>query len=135
MDKLKHNLWQLAIALDQLFNVIFGLIIFDKSSADETLSSRAYRSHCGGYWYGTLAMKIIDTIFFFDRLEDKKHCELSYYSEIECNVFDEYIKADIKNILSESMNCNYDCRYNNSKKLDRMLDRQTKQILNYLEGK
>ncbi len=83
MDKLKHNLWQLLIAIDQLLNVIFGLIIFDKSSADETLSSRAYRSHMAGYWYGTLAMRVIDTIFFFDKQGNVKHCELSYWEEQE----------------------------------------------------
>lgn len=58
------SVMQVLIAIDQLANTLFG------GWADETLSSRAYRT------MPTLA-KIIDTVLFFD----PNHCMMSYQSE------------------------------------------------------
>ena len=66
------NYWlNLAIAIDQLFNALFG------GACDETLSSRAWRlqEERGK----KLPRFLIDTLFFFD----KDHCYQSYLSEIE----------------------------------------------------
>ena len=57
---------QIAIALDQLVNTIFG------GWADETLSARLYRTR-------SPFRKVIDLLFFFD----KDHCHTSYLSEIK----------------------------------------------------
>lgn len=61
----------LAIAIDQLFNALFG------GACDETLSSRAHRLKIerGRKWPSLL----IDALLFFD----KDHCYQSYLSEIE----------------------------------------------------
>lgn len=58
------------IVLDQAVNVVFF-----GGYPDETISSRCYRWNRDGKY--TLPMKIIDTIFFFD----KNHCQESYESE------------------------------------------------------
>ena len=66
------NYWlNLAIAIDQLLNALFG------GACDETLSSRAWRlqEERGK----KLPRFLIDTLFFFD----KDHCYQSYLSEIE----------------------------------------------------
>jgi hypothetical protein len=55
---------QILIAIDQVFNAILG------GWADETLSSRAYRTMPN-------IAKFIDTILWFD----KDHCYESYVSE------------------------------------------------------
>ncbi len=46
----RHNFHQLLIALDQLCNVFFCMIVvpFEKSWADETFSSRCYRWDMAG---------------------------------------------------------------------------------------
>ena len=71
-----HNLKQLLIALDQLANVLIGLVCGYRSWADETLSAKAYRLELerGRTW----ARKLIDGLFFFD----KDHCKESYESEV-----------------------------------------------------
>lgn len=88
-----NYLKQIAIALDQLINTIFG------GFADETLSSRAYRYSMmiGASFWHKIPCKAIDTIFFWDKkycsyekdylgFEDRQahykyHCQLSYESE------------------------------------------------------
>lgn len=67
---MKHYLFQLLIAIDQLLNAFLG------GYADETLSSRAYRAHSKGKWLGVLA-EIIDLVFFWE----EAHCKTAYESE------------------------------------------------------
>ena len=69
--RIKFRIKQTAIAIDQLFNALFG------GWCDETISSRSWRkSGKSPFWY--VARKFIDTILFFD----KDHCRTSYESEI-----------------------------------------------------
>ena len=76
MSTFLHNLKQLAIAVDQLLNVLIGLIGNRPSWADETMSAHAMRMELerGRSW----ARKLIDGILWFD----KDHCKESYESEI-----------------------------------------------------
>ena len=60
---------QILIAIDQLANTLLG------GMADETLSARAWRTQSAIH-------KAIDAIFFFDRQGPKRHCQLSYESEL-----------------------------------------------------
>ena len=73
---LKQWLHNSFIAVDQLINavVFFG-------HPDETLSSRSYRLYRDGV--SKIPCILIDTLFFWDREDWKKHCELSYISEQE----------------------------------------------------
>lgn len=71
-----HNIKQLLIALDQLANVLIGLVCGYRSWADETLSAKAYRLELERD--RTWARKLIDGLFFFD----KNHCRTSYESEV-----------------------------------------------------
>lgn len=70
---------QVFIAIDQLINAIFC------GYADETMSSVSYRLHRDGI--RSWQMKLIDTIFFWDKRMDAftgkviRHCEDSYLSE------------------------------------------------------
>ena len=75
----RHNFHQLLIALDQLCNVFFCMIVvpFEKSWADETFSSRCYRwdmagKHC---W----PRKLVDRVACW--FGDKDHCAKSFESE------------------------------------------------------
>lgn len=74
---LTHNLKQVFIALDQLCNAVIGLLLipFEKTWADETLSSRAWRWELSGrrMW----PRRCIDALFFWDR----GHCRESFESE------------------------------------------------------
>lgn len=60
---------QILIAIDQLANTLGG------GMADETLSARAWRVQSPMH-------KVIDTLFFWDHLGEKRHCQLSYESEL-----------------------------------------------------
>lgn len=61
---------QILIAIDQLFNALFG------GWADETLSSRAWRQH--GRKTGWFILRIvIDSLFF----REGDHCRTAYESE------------------------------------------------------
>jgi len=77
MERLKHNLWQLLISVDQLFNVFVALVTFRKAWADMTLSAMAWHWNITGKrrW----VYRCIDTLFFFD----KDHCRESYRNECE----------------------------------------------------
>ena len=73
---LKKMLLQFFIALDQSINT---LIYFKEDGfgyADETLSARVWRLQHPFH-------KVIDKVFFFDKEDDMKHCQLSYLSEVE----------------------------------------------------
>ncbi len=74
MKCIRHNLWQLLIAVDQLFNVLASLPC-EKVYADETLSSRAWRWHVAGV--RSWPKNVIDTLFFWQ----DGHCQQSYESE------------------------------------------------------
>ena len=76
MSTFLHNLKQLAIAIDQLLNVLIGFVSNRQAWADETMSAHATRMELehGRSW----ARKLIDGILFFD----KDHCKESYESEI-----------------------------------------------------
>lgn len=77
MKTLLHNLKQLLICIDQLANVLIGLIGNRKAWADETMSAHAWRMHLerNRSW----AYKLVDTLFFFDN----DHCRTSYESEVQ----------------------------------------------------
>lgn len=62
---------QIAIAIDQLANVLLG------GTADETLSARAHRMRVKGHRYWGWTAAFIDGLFFWDR----NHCLKAYQSE------------------------------------------------------
>lgn len=70
---MKTYLWQNILAVDQLFNTLFG------GFADETLSSRAYRAELNGTWWGRWTRPLIDKLFFWQ----EGHCAISFRSEME----------------------------------------------------
>ena len=63
-------MFQVALALDQLFNTLLGGL------ADETLSARAYRQRHKKRW--TIVMKVLDSLFFWQ----DDHCLNAYVSEV-----------------------------------------------------
>lgn len=65
---------QILIAFDQLVNTFLG------GKADETLSARAWRNRDKHSAY-----KVIDILFFWDKEGNKRHCELSFESELNRN--------------------------------------------------
>lgn len=81
-DNLGFNIHQLLIAVDQTLNVVCGLLIGSKSYSDETFSSRCWRWKKDNI--RSYPANIVDTLLFFDRdkTTGKKHCELSYDSEM-----------------------------------------------------
>lgn len=69
---MKRFINQFLIAVDQLFNVLFG------GWADETLSARAYRrSPESRFW--RIAMRVINGLFFWQ----DHHCRRAWISEVE----------------------------------------------------
>lgn len=68
---MKHYYLQVALSIDQLLNAILG------GYADETLSARIWRNHCGNRWW-KYAMWAVDAIFFLQ----PGHCQQSYLSEV-----------------------------------------------------
>lgn len=66
------------VAADQLINALLA------GHADETLSSRAWRSRHKRRW--RVAERVINTLFFADRRviagRVVRHCELSYLAEL-----------------------------------------------------
>ena len=73
---LRHWLWQLLIALDQLANV---LITPGQAGAwaDETLSSRAWRMERAGKPWGRVFRPAIDALFWWE----PEHCRASFEAE------------------------------------------------------
>jgi len=80
---IKHWLIQLFIALDQLANVL-ATPLAGSAWADETLSSRAYRAHRDGKFFGFL-MHPIDWLFFWQSIRPEAigHCHNAYLNEAE----------------------------------------------------
>lgn len=72
---LRHNLHQLAIAIDQLGNVLVSCAFGEKAWADETLSAHAWRWQIEGTrdW----PRKVIDTVLFWQ----DEHCRKAYENE------------------------------------------------------
>jgi len=66
---------QVLIAVDQLLNTLAG------GFADETISARCFR--CRDRQPYKQLRTIIDKVLFWDKEGTKRHCELSYESEIE----------------------------------------------------
>ena len=77
--KIKHNLYQLLIALDQLANVVIFMLFAPckKHWADETLSSHAYRLDAAGI--RSWPRRWIDRMALLFR--DKDHCHQAFLSE------------------------------------------------------
>ncbi len=73
---LRHNAHQMAIAIDQLGNVIVSIFFREKAWADETLSAHAWRWHLAGVrdW----PYRLIDTLLFWQQ----DHCRSAYESEV-----------------------------------------------------
>ena len=84
-DFVLGSLWgrakRLLVCFDQFLNV---LILNGRE--DESLSSRFYRWSRKDGWLWKLPAKIVDTLFFFDYVQDGnrkiRHCEKSYLNEI-----------------------------------------------------
>ena len=80
---------QFAIAIDEALNTLTWAKGEGFGMADETLSARMWRLGVlegNKNWYA--AMKIVDSIFFWDKETDEsgntlRHCELSYISELQ----------------------------------------------------
>lgn len=80
-----ESLWGRAKRLLVCFEQFLNVLILN-GREDETLSSRFYRwSLKDGIWW-KLPAKIVDTLFFFDYVQDGnrkiRHCEKSYLNEI-----------------------------------------------------
>lgn len=72
---LRHNLHQLAIAIDQLGNVLVSCAFGEKAWADETLSAHAWRWQEEGAreW----PRRVIDAMLFWQ----DAHCRKAYENE------------------------------------------------------
>lgn len=68
---MRHWMKQVVLALDQLINALLG------GWADETMSSRAWRTECSGRIGGRIMRPLIDALFFFD----PNHCLRSFDAE------------------------------------------------------
>lgn len=77
--QIKHNLTQLAIAVDQFANVLVSMFVEPNKKAwsDMTLSANCYAHSLNGRW--TIPMWIIDHMFFWQ----DEHCKQAYESELE----------------------------------------------------
>lgn len=85
-----HNLKQLLISIDQLIQVVIGLIVSlflwsHKVDADETMSAYCYRHH--SYWYGAVMEFLVNCLMY---LPEKLiygyswgHCKRAYESELK----------------------------------------------------
>jgi hypothetical protein len=76
--QIKENLFQLFVAIDQVVNVLLGMIFkpYRVHFADETISSASHRRRLRGKPFNA---NLIDKIFFFQ----PNHCEEAYNSERE----------------------------------------------------
>ena len=79
----RHWLVQLFIAVDQLLNVLCTPL-HGSAWADETLSSRAYRAHRDGKFFG-FTLCLIDALFFWQTIRPEAigHCHQAYLRERE----------------------------------------------------
>ena len=85
---LGKNLHQLVIAIDQLLNCVFSVIVgllngTHRAYADETFSSYLWRKH--HLWYVNVLRVIVDVIFmpFMKQGFKLTHCRLSHENELE----------------------------------------------------
>lgn len=85
---LGENLHQLVIAIDQLLNCVYSIIVgllngTHRAYADETFSSYLWRKH--HLWYVNVLRVIVDVIFmpFMKQGFKLTHCKLSYENELE----------------------------------------------------
>lgn len=84
---LSENLHQLLIAIDQLLNCIYSVIVgllngTHRAYADETFSAYLWRKH--HLWYVNVLRVIVDVIFmpFMKQGFKLTHCKLSYENEL-----------------------------------------------------
>lgn len=82
------NLHQLVIAIDQLLNCVYSVIVgllngTHRAYADETFSSYLWRKH--HLWYVNVLRVIVDVIFmpFMKQGFKLTHCRLSHENELE----------------------------------------------------
>ena len=85
---LGENLHQLVIAIDQLLNCVYSVIVgllngTHRAYADETFSSYLWRKH--HLWYVNVLRVIVDVIFmpFMKQGFKLTHCKLSHENELE----------------------------------------------------
>ena len=85
---LGENLHQLVIAIDQLLNCVYSVIVgllngTHRAYADETFSAYLWRRRF--FWYVNVLRVIVDVIFipFMKQGFKLTHCRLSYENEIE----------------------------------------------------
>ena len=85
---LGENLHQLVIAIDQLLNCVYSVIVgllngTHRAYADETFSSYLWRKR--HLWYVNVLRVIVDVIFmpFMKQGFKLTHCKLSYENELE----------------------------------------------------
>lgn len=78
IDRIRHGGYQLAIALDQLLNVVLNPLSLE-SWADETMSSRCWRQR---HRYPYKAYRVvIDALFW--AFQGADHCENAFRKERE----------------------------------------------------
>lgn len=85
---LGENLHQLVIAIDQLLNCVYSVIVgllngTHRAYADETFSAYLWRRRF--FWYVNVLRVIVDVIFmpFIKQGFKLTHCRLSYENELE----------------------------------------------------
>ena len=85
---LGENLHQLVIAIDQLLNCVYSVIVgllngTHTAYADETFSAYLWRRRF--FWYVNVLRVIVDVIFmpFMKQGFKLTHCRLSYENELE----------------------------------------------------
>ena len=85
---LGENLHQLVIAIDQLLNCVYSVIVgllngTHRAYADETFSSYLWRKH--HLWYVNVLRVIVDVIFmpFMKQGFKLTHCKLSWQNEVD----------------------------------------------------
>lgn len=85
---LGENLHQLVIAIDQLLNCVYSVIVgllngTHRAYADETFSAYLWRRR--SFWYVNVLRVIVDVIFmpFMKQGFKLTHCKLSYENELE----------------------------------------------------
>ena len=85
---LSVNLHQLVIAIDQLLNCVYSVIVgllngTHRAYADETFSAYLWRRR--SFWYVNVLRVIVDVIFmpFMKQGFKLTHCRLSHENELE----------------------------------------------------
>ncbi|WP_339863201.1 hypothetical protein [Paremcibacter congregatus] len=77
---IKAHLVEVLASLSQTLNTVIWSWRMKKSGAkDQTLSARSYEGALLGIWWCSVAVEIIDRIFFWE----PHHCEVSYHFDNE----------------------------------------------------